>query len=246
MTKKIPLSTEVEEADDYLIELMGLKEDFPKEALDAYGKIYERYWKPMLKVARGVSKDEDDAMDLLADTFQMVYKRASSFRKGKIRNPDNVRISIAKWMTAIMQNIFYDNYLDEEAKRKDENNEEDVHIIGGVHSSRFSDDDYDEFIEKLERTESGNFNHDRLESDEVRESENLRIVREYLSRLPERERDIVLTIYDHYIPGKYTPNEVLATLEKRWGTTRENIRKILQKFRSSFKDSLKTKIFTRK
>lgn len=247
MTKNYKQPVQTEEADDYLIELMGLKEDFPEEALDAYGKIYDRYWQPMLRVAKGVAKDENVAMDLLADTFHMVYYKASTFQKGKIQNPANIRVSIAKWITTIMQRIFYDHYRDENLNIIDPNKSlEDTHIIDNIKIVKYVDDDFDGFIELLEQNELDETDGETIPHENDEESENLRKVRDYLSRLPERERDIVLTTYNYYQPGRYCPAEVLNVLERKWGTTRENIRKILQKFRSSIKETLQSQIIIRK
>ncbi|GGC15864.1 RNA polymerase sigma factor [Dyadobacter sediminis] len=247
MIENLQTSADLDESDDYLIELMGLKDDFPYEALDAYGKIYSRYWDIMLRVAAGVTKDEDEAQDLLADTFNIVYNKASTFKKGKIRNPSNVRISIMKWMTTIMQRVFYDYYLQEQYKSKGIDSDfADTHIIEDARVIKYLDDDYDDFIENLEKSELLDVGSAIIETEHVEDSQNLKNVREYVSRLSERDRDIILTIYNHHIPGKYTPNEVLTALEKKWGTTRENIRKILQKFRDSIKEKLQPHMFIRK
>ena len=238
---------DAEESDDYLIELMGLKDDFPDEALDAYGKIYVRYWQPMLRIAQGVAKDNDMAKDLLSDTFHMVYHKASTFRKGGIRNPANIRLSIAKWITTIMQRIFYDHYRDENWDRTDPDKSlEDTYIIENVKIVKYIDNDFDDFIELLKQNELNVTKPEIIQHENGDESENLRKVRHYLSKLPQREQDIILTTYNYYQPGKYCPAEVLNVLERRWGTTRENIRKILQKFRSSIKENLQSQIFIRK
>lgn len=234
-------SQAADESDDYLMELMGMKQDFPKEALDAYGKIYLWYWDVMLEIARGVTKNDDIAQDLLSDTFNMVYNRAGTFDKGKASRPENIRLCIQKWMTVIMQHVFYDNYLDEAyTKPSDNENPEDSFLIDR-RSVKKHLRDFDNFVEKLEETEN-NEEPDKIEED----SENLTHIKEYIGKLSERDRDIILTVYNYYIPGKKTPSEVLDDLEKRWGTTRQNIRKILEKFRKSIKDALQSQLFIRK
>lgn len=235
------------ESDDDLIDLIGMKNEFPEEAMDAYGKIYQRYWDVMYYVARGVTRDDATAEDLVADTFNMVYNKASTFKKGKIRNPSNIRLSIQKWMTTIMQRIFYDNYLDDAYKdHRDAGNAEESYIIEKKLIVKHSQDDYESFIDRLEQEELHHKNEQTYMVDEEQVSENELKIRKYLTPLPERDRDIILTSYNYYIPGKYTPSEVLDELEKKWGTTRDNIRKILQKFRKSIKEELQTKLFIRK
>lgn len=236
-------SQEAEESDDYLMELMGMKQDFPEEAMAAYGKIYFRYWDVMLKIAIGVTRNEENAQDLLADTFNMVYNKAGTFNKGKASMPENVRLSILKWMTVIMQRIFYDNYLDEAYKKPSDNeNDEDSFLIDKLSVRKIFNDDYEDFTEQFDETENVQERPNQIQKD----SENIAKVKEYVGRLTERDCDIVLTYYSHYIQGKKTPTVVLDVLEKRWQTTRDNIRKILEKFRKSIKDALQPKLLIRK
>lgn len=232
-----------DESDDYLIELMGMKEDFPEESMAAYGKIYFRYWDVMLVIATNVTKDESDAEDLLSDTFNMVYKRAATFNKGKVHNSENIRLSIQKWMTVIMQRIFYDHYLDDAYKKPSDNeNPEDSFIIDNKSIRKHLSDDYNDFIENLEQAERFEIEPDKGQN----ESENLARVKESVNKLSERDKDIVLTVYNYHVPGKKTPSEVLDDLEKRWETTRQNIRKILEKFRKAIKEDLQFHLSNRK
>ena len=75
--------------------------------------------------------------------------------------------------------------------------------------------------------------------------ENLKKIEEYLLKISERDRDIILMIYNSYTPGKKTPSPILDELEQRWGTSRENIRKILSNFRKSVSKDLSNQIFLR-
>ncbi len=228
---------------DYdLIELIGMKADFPAEAMEAYGKIYSLYWREMFIIATNVTKDEDSAQDLVADTFNMVYRRASTFSRAKLKKPENIRSSILKWMNVIMQNVFYDNYLDEAYKKPSEVLEES-YIIDKKLISKYIEDDYSDFVTELEEIEvDGQTSSADAQVDEG----NLAKVRDYLATFSERDRDIVLIYYTYHAPGKHTPGTVLDELEKKWGTTRENIRKVLQKFRNTIKADLQTKLTIRK
>lgn len=234
-----------DEPDDDLIALMGMKEDFPKEALAAYGKIYERFWKIMLTIAKGVTKNEKMAEDLVADTFNVIYNRASTFKKGKIRNPDNIRLSITKWMTTIMEHVFYDNFLDD-AYKKHSNGEnfEESCIIEKQYIVKRLTNDFDEFVEDLENEEKTEVQ--QAITDTGDDSANIKNVQYYLSKQSDRDCDIILTTYNYYDSNKYTPTEVLDELENKWITTRENIRKILQKFRKAIKEELQSKMIIRK
>jgi len=242
--KKI-VKNEEQESDDYLIELIGIKADFPEEALAAYGTLYDRYWDSMLTIAERVTKDPQKAMDLVSDTFNMVYNRAGSFKKGKIIQQDNLRLAILNWMTSIMRNVFYDNYLDDAYKdsKLKEQEEESPHIIKNVFKAQHFDSYEEDFIDLLEKQEEQNddptliYEMDDPEEDKQK-SQNLKKIEEYLLKVSDRDRDIILTTYNYYVPGKNTPTSVLDELQNKWGTTRDNIRKILQKFRQSITQNL--------
>ncbi|WP_153799672.1 RNA polymerase sigma factor [Foetidibacter luteolus] len=233
------------ESDLDLIELMGMKADFPKEAMDAYGEVYSRYWREMLIIANNVTKDEDSAQDLLADTFNLIFERAHTFRRSKLQRPDKIRYSILGWMTTIMQHVFFDHYLDEAYKKPDEPLEES-YIIDKKLVSKHLDDNYSEFVNEMEKVEQQVDGHQEPGAEGLIDDGNLAVLNKYLSTLSERDRDIILTTYAHHVPGKYTPGTVLDELERKWGTTRENIRKILEKIRKALKAELENKLVVRK
>ena len=251
------LKNEEGDSDDYLIELIGLKRDFPAEAMTAYGQVYDRFWDEMLTIAIKATKDEQKAMDLVSDTFNMVYSKAGTFKKEKIRNKENIHIAILYWMTRIMMNVFYDNYLPEEYYHSKSNKaefkeNESPNIIQNNFKPKQFDSYEDDFFDLLEKQENDADNESTLtyeiiedEEQEIK-SENLKKIEEYLLKISERDRDIILMTYNSYTPGKKTPSSILDELEQRWGTSRENIRQILSKFRKSISKDLSNQIFLRK
>lgn len=257
MKKMQKLGNEEGDSDDYLIELVGLKEDFPEEAMSAYGQFYDRFWDEMLTIALGVTRDAQQAQDLVSDTFNMVYSKAGTFKKEKIRNKENIHIAILYWMTRIMMNVFYDNYRPEEyyhskSNKAESKENESPNVIQSNFKPKEFDSYEDDFFELLEKTENDVDNESTLtyeiiedEEQEIK-SENLKKVEEYLSKISERDRDIILMTYNNYTPGKYTPSSILNELEQRWGTSRENIRQILSKFRKSISKDLSNQIVLRK
>lgn len=245
-----------EESDDYLIELIGIKEDFPEEALVAYGKIYELYWEIMYSIALNIcrySKDkESDAQDLVSDTFSVIYhKKAKSFKKGKICSK-NIRISIISWIKTVMLSVYYDLYIDESIKeqirkeksdRESQNEDqlEETYISQKSTINNYLENIHHELIEEIENTE-----YYEIDSDVAQFSRNENLIERYINSLSEREVDIVRTIYTFYVPGKNTPSEILDFIEEKWGTTRENIRRIMKNFRDNIREDLKEKIVIRR
>ncbi|PZR04349.1 MAG: hypothetical protein DI539_25605 [Flavobacterium psychrophilum] len=234
-----------QESDADLIELMGMKADFPEEAMDAYGKIYSRFWREMLIIANNVTKDENSAQDLLADTFNLIFERAHTFRRAKLQRPDKARHTILRWMTTIMEHVFYDHYLDDAYKKPEEPLEESYIIDKRLIANRL-DDSYSDFVDEMEQVEQQVDGRQEPSPEDPVDDGNLAILNKYLATLSERDRDIILTYYAYHVPGKYTPGTVLDDLEKKWGTTRENIRKILEKVRKAVKAELENKLIVRK
>lgn len=236
-----------DESDDYLLELIGLKEDFPNEAMKAYGKLYARYWNLMFVIAKDKTKDEDTACDLVADTFNMIFNKASTFKKGKVRNPGNVSLSVKKWMTTIMERIFYDHFLDDAYKEASQDEEiTESYIVEKKYLGKIINDDYDGFVNELELSEENNVPNKEITLNDAGDSKNLSKVKDYIEKLGERERDIILAVYSYYAPNKYTPTVVLDDLANRWGTTKQNIRKILEKFRKAITEELQPQMLIRK
>jgi hypothetical protein len=248
-----------EETDDYLIELIGIKEDFPDDALIAYGKLYERYWEIMYKIALNIcsySRDkESDAQDLVSDTFNVIYhKKAKSFNK-RVISQKNIRISITSWMKTIMECVHYDLYLDESIKEEIQKNkkenkekcnpeEEQIEIQQFNQKNilnNYLENIHQDLLEEIENDEPCEVD---TEIDQI--SKNIQLVECYLNNLSEREADIVRSYYSFYVPGKNTPSEELDFLEKKWGTTRDNIRRILKTFRDKFREDLKEKVIIRR
>jgi RNA polymerase sigma factor (sigma-70 family) len=243
------------EEDDELIELMALREDFPDEALQAYGKVFELYNEPMLAIAKKIcAKRKDpqmDAEDLVADTFNKVYYNAGSFKKGKLRKKQSTRYAIIGWMISIMKNVFYDVYLEQEEKEKSKQRKEEGYNEYGSHLleiksnlQKFTEEEYNGFLEELEEDES-NMSSTTISNTEEVDSHNVQIVRDYLETLSERDRDIIRTVYNYYAEGKNTPTEVLDELVNRWSTSKSNIRMILKKFNDSIGQKIESKLHFR-
>lgn len=248
----------INDDDDDLIELIGLKDDFPDEARDAYGKLFQSCWKPMFAIAKKICagrRDQlKDAEDLVADTFNKVYENAGSFTKNrKLQDKQRRRYAVLSWLKTIMKNIFYDLYLDDEIKERRKKEKDGIvediseHILPGkkrVLKDHFNDE-HDDFIDELELEENQKGSVGLDGTNQESESHNEQVVYEHLQKLSERDADIIRTVYNYYVEGKNTPTEVLDDLESRWKTSRSNIRMILKKFNDSIEQQISAKITLR-
>jgi RNA polymerase sigma factor (sigma-70 family) len=78
-------------------------------------------------------------------------------------------------------------------------------------------------------------------------SPKLRLLREALDTLSERERDVLRVAALYFRPGEEhqrLPNEVSAELAKRWQTTNENIRAIRSRASKKLRDYLELRLVT--
>jgi RNA polymerase sigma factor (sigma-70 family) len=76
-------------------------------------------------------------------------------------------------------------------------------------------------------------------------SSQLRLMREALDTLSERERDVLRVAALYHRPGEEhqrLPNEVSAELQRRWQTTSENLRAIRSRATKKLKDYLATRL----
>ena len=247
----------INDDDDDLIELIGLRDDFPDEARDAYGKLFQSCWKPVFamakKICAGRKNQLEDAEDLVMDTFNKVYENAGSFKKRKLHDKQRRRYAVLSWIKTIMKHVFYDLYLDDDIKERIKKEKAGIiddfseHILTKkkkVLKDHFNDE-HDDFVDdlELEENQKGSVDLDGMKQES--EGRNEQVVYELLQRLSERDADIIRTVYNYYVEGKNTPTVVLDDLESRWKTSRSNIRMILKKFNDSFEQQMSAKITLR-
>lgn len=76
-------------------------------------------------------------------------------------------------------------------------------------------------------------------------SPKLRLMREALDTLSERERDVLRVAALYFRPGEEhqrLPNDVSAELARRWGTTNENVRAIRSRATKKLKEYLENRL----
>lgn len=67
-------------------------------------------------------------------------------------------------------------------------------------------------------------------------------VRQAIEQLPLRDKEIVITVMTYEARGHYTPRDVLENLREQYGTTSDNIRAILSRFRKKLRQLLQVDI----
>ena len=202
------------DSDVDLLAYMGMRDEDPGAARDAFAEFYQRHALWLYKSMRGkfmkqLPDGEDGVKDLVQETFQKAYLGAHTFDAGSQSNAGAICGRVRAWLGAIGNNIRYDLFRLPDG------------LDGAI---ELSDLLYKSVVEPS--------------SELSPEAEFLRGV---LDALSDRERDIVLENAFHMtFHGKHQrlPNEVSAALVRRWNTTPENIRAIRSRTYKKIKEAL--------
>jgi RNA polymerase sigma factor (sigma-70 family) len=163
----------------------------------------------------------------MQDTMVQAWKSAHTFQGGGDGDPDGARRRALAWLGRIARNHYWGTRRrkitlvndaieqedeDENASHKDEPRSR---RLGKLHHE----------IEK-----AVNLVADVVESGADADSIHRQLLREALVTLTDRERDVILTTYEHYEPGQQQqrrlPKEVVAEICSKFTITPENLRQI--------------------
>jgi RNA polymerase sigma factor (sigma-70 family) len=212
-----------EKNDDFdLIEWIECGGDYPAEARKACEILYKRHKEPLFRLLRKIlgkrGVKDDEIVDLVHDTFYKIYSR----RKSCKRRDTNVSNAFLYWLVTIAENLYNDLPDDQ------------TEVFSDYDGVEAQDDSGSQA--KSQRIVGTNPNSD----DEVFPREE--VVIDYIQAMPERDREIILSYYDHYIPGKNTPHKVLEELASRHNTTIDYIRVLRTRLIKKIKSELSDKV----
>jgi RNA polymerase sigma factor (sigma-70 family) len=208
-------------------ELFSLMRQRGSEAEDAWAAFYERYVNELYRFLhrlRGISLE-----DLVQETMVQAWMSAHTFRVEDESDKRIYRDETLAWLGKIAQNIYFQ-----------------MHRRQKIELVSSSSEDTKKEDMSPETTGRGNILPGRL-THEIREAENLvagvpentkgkiskqtETLLEGLKTLPAREKDILLTTYEYYVPGQkpHLPCEVVAALCETWKITPTYLRKIRER-----------------
>lgn len=192
------------------------KEENERDAQCAFKKFYREYSRYLYAVVRRIKQNYpsfyDDLVDIVVDeTFIKIYNNPPLHFEIKVTDTDKdvnnkFKAYIATTAKHILFDLFKENYLKQE------------HILS-------IDDDEIDFdppeVEVIEDAEKG-VNH--------------KILEEVLLTFHERDRSILLSLYQWHQDGKKPPKELTQWLVNTHKTTPENIRQIKSRCEKKIKD----------
>lgn len=229
-----------DELDSELMEFIAARNEFPKEANQAWGLIYERHGDILFAQAIKICKSQAEAEDLLEDTILRVLEKAGLYQVPKDFPKDKIGFLTRGWLIRIMKNIHFDGLED---KIEDDNgfglDSQLITVSGKPRKTTFSELEREFELDGAEGIIDQTF-------DVEAQSKNTVVIEEYLTTLTEREREILREIYRYYEGGKHTPTGVLPVIAKKFGTSVENVQQIRYRSLKKLKESLRPKIEIRR
>jgi RNA polymerase sigma factor (sigma-70 family) len=179
---------------------------------DAFRVFYERHREYLFYICNRKYCHElgaDAVQDLVQDTFVRVLEKAHTFRADDTLSPDASLRRTRGWLQRIAENLFNDHHRRNTSIPTEPLT--DAHI---VHTSMPAEND----------------------SQDSQDSKQMKIIKDALNSLTEREQDIMRTVYQWYDSGKNLPEHVIEELTQRYDTTPENIRQILSRARKKVRE----------
>ncbi len=178
----------------------------------AFRVFYERHCGYLFYICNRKYCHELDAHaveNLVQNTFIRAFEKAHTFRADDTLSPDDSLKRTRGWLRRIAANLLRDSYR--------HNTSIPTEPLTDAHISMLAE------------------NHPQDSED----SEKMKLIKDALNTLTEREQDIIRTVYQWYEPGKNLPAHVIEELTQRYNTTPENIRQILSRARKKVREFIK-------
>lgn len=195
-------------SDGELLQIVAGEPDNPR-ADAAFRVFYNRHIDYVFFICKskyGKQLCDAEIVDLVQETFVRVYEKAATFREDATLQEREQRKRTHLWLQRIMEHILIDRYRRHQS----------------VPTQPLS--------EQMEDIPSNEEEGETVESDEMR------LIKQALEMLPERDREVLRTVFLWYEPNKKLPSHVIADLVERYQTTPENIRKIVSRAKKRIRE----------
>ena len=109
-----------------------------------FGTAINNCEKPLFGFAMKLTKDQDDAKDLMQETFIKAYTNKDKFKEGT---------NLKAWLYTIMRNSFITQYQKAARQKTFVDNSEDLHLINSSSTMAYNDGEhnlsYDELLKEI-------------------------------------------------------------------------------------------------
>jgi len=217
--------------DGELLKLIANRGEQGERAFDAF---YSRYIKDFYKKVCRISLDENVIQELVSETMEQVYYKAHTFKAEEGIDSDAERRRTLAWLGKIAHRIFLQKLRDQE--KDPETVSMDSDNFEGKKNELLEKMSENGFITKANLNhiirESGNKTLGIINTEREAISPHRKTLREVMSRLPEREKDILLNWFEEYDPrikNQKLPRKTIKNLRERYNVTPDYIRKIKER-----------------
>ncbi|MEQ8472554.1 MAG: hypothetical protein RIC35_15290 [Marinoscillum sp.] len=207
-----------EESDYGLIEWIQFQDDYPEESREALTVLYERYKKPLYKMLFKILSKHGVQSGQVVDLVTDTFHKISVDKLECRQLTGGSENSFLYWLTTIAKNLYYGILNDQLEKNS-----------------------------RLQIAYNAPEEQDEIEyEEEAFLYPNEEIIVDYVQNLQERDREILLSYFDYYEEGKYTPTEIMSELALRHKTSVDYIRNVRNRLKKRVFEELSDKIQTRK
>jgi RNA polymerase sigma factor (sigma-70 family) len=202
-----------EERDGDLLLWMSMQEEDPAVAEEAWRIFYDRHYSYLFRVCvsrfRRFGVQPDEIAELVQDVFVRAYKKAGTFRPAAANHVGSEADSAQA--RAWLGTIAF-NLLQDQFRQRPQ-------------------------LVLVDMDQAAN-TPVKEEAPKGEPSKRLKLIREALRLLPEREREVLLVSYTFYEPGRQLtiPEEDWQALADRWQTTAVNLRQIRSRAKKKIED----------
>ncbi len=196
--------------DKELLEITAARDVRAEKAFAEFYQRHSRYMYFVCKRDYANTLGEDGAEDLVQDTFVRAYEKAHTFSDDGITELDKLTLRTHGWLRRIAANLFQDMLRREVSVPTEP--------LAPEHEENIVDAQQDDGEQEPE------------------DSAQMKLIKQALAQLSEREQDIMRTVYQWYEKDKKLPSHVIDDLTEKHKTTPENIRKILSRARKKIEE----------
>jgi len=199
-------------------ELLALAANESDQALGdkAFEAFYHRHVKYLYyacKTDYGKTLRDDGVEDLVQDTFVKAFEKADSYHPGGIVSQEAMQRRTQAWLRKIAANLFFNSFRTKKSVNTMLLHDDKWHAISAIDKES-----------------------------EAEDSPKMRLMKEALRTLSQKEQEIMRTIYQWYEPHCKLPSHIIQELTEQYRTTPENIRKIRSRARKKIEAYLKSHI----